>query len=167
MLFSSLFSSFSSKQLQFTGKMGEFHSDPVYTEPVQNFPSFSQVKPFISLRASCCGTAIAISFAIYRGHLDLSAQSPKKVSERVPGASRPRGPKKSENNRKSTIFQVFFLVFNPVFDFFLTFSVPRSQEAREPFSRLFSDFGPKGPNDPCKWSTISQHCELLLDFFFS
>ena len=29
------------------------------------------------------------------------------------------------------------------------------ERPREPFSRLFSNFGPKDPNDPCKWSTIS------------
>ena len=48
----------------------------------------------------------AISLTIYRGHLDLSAQSPQRVSKGVPGASRPWGPKKSENNRKLTLFQV-------------------------------------------------------------
>ena len=37
---------------------------------------------------------LAISF------LGLSAQSPKKVSRRVPGASPLRGPKKSERSRK-------------------------------------------------------------------
>ena len=66
------------------------------------------------------------------------------------------GAQKVRKQSKINYFSSFFQVFNLVFDFFLTFSAPRSQEAREPFSRLFSDFGPKGPNDPCKWSTISQ-----------
>ena len=44
-------------------------------------------------------------------------------------------------------------VFISVFDSFQTFwvpGVPGAFRPREPFSRLCSDFGLKGPNDPCQ-----------------
>ena len=48
--------------------------------------------------------AISLTIYIYRGHLGLSAQSPKKVSKRVPGPLGPRGEKsqkKVENGVKN------------------------------------------------------------------
>ena len=50
------------------------------------------------LHKNCLGNpfCIAILLTIYRGHLGLSAQSPKKVSKRVRGSSRTWGHKKSE-----------------------------------------------------------------------
>ena len=122
-----------------------------------------------------CQSRIAISLAIYRGHLGLSAQSPKKVSKRVPGASRPRGSKKSENNRKSTIFQVFFQVFNPVFDFFLTFSAPPPPPERpgNPFRDFFRTSGRKAQMTPVNGQLSCQSrilrpsfcwlCQFLMD----
>ena len=41
------------------------------------------------------------------------------------------------------------------FRFFSDFLGPGAERPREILSRLFSDFRPKGPNDPCKWSTVS------------
>ena len=100
-------------------------------------------------------TNIAISLTIYRV---IWAFRPKVGRKSRKGFSGPlgQGPKKSENNRKSTI-QKLFQVFNSVFDIFLTFWAPGAERPREPFSRVFSDFGPKRPNDPCKWSMISQN----------
>ena len=82
-------------------------------------------------------TVVAISLTNCRIHLGLLARKSEKVSKRIPWASRPRGPKCRGTN-EINCFQVFLEFLNSVFDSF-----------------LFSDFGPKGPNDPCNWSTIS------------
>ena len=50
----------------------------------------------------------------------------------------------SKKSKINCIFQGFLQVFHPVFD----------SLAPGTLSRIFSDFGPKSPNDPCKWSTI-------------
>ena len=46
-------------------------------------------------KSSMATDSVAISLTIYRGHLGLSARSPKKVSKRVPGPLGSGGPKKS------------------------------------------------------------------------
>ena len=51
----------------------------------------------------------------------------------------------------SGFFQVLTL-FSTLFRLFET----RGREAPGTLVETFSDFGPKGPNRPCKWSTISQ-----------
>ena len=52
--------------------------------------------------------SIAIGPLSLQRHLGLSAQSPKRISKRVPGASRPRGPesqKRVENGVKNPELQ--------------------------------------------------------------
>ena len=74
---------------------------------------------------------------VYRGHLGLSAHSPKKVSKGVPGACRPWGPKKSENSQKLTIFQVIFKFLTPFSIFFWLLGPPGPRGPGNPFRDFF------------------------------
>ena len=124
-------------------------------------------KQLLTLRSSAGRSMTLLSLycdIVCHLHFGLWAWRPKVRKKSRKGF--PGGAQKVRKQSKINSFSSFFQVFNPVFDFFLTFSAPRSQEAREPFSRLFSDFGPKGPNDPCKWSPISQSLYVFFLFPF-
>ena len=88
--------------------------------------------------ASTCWqiSCVSISLTIDRGHLGLSAQSPKKISTRVPGPLGPGNPtsQKGVENKQKTREKLEKLL---IFDRFLTFWAPRIERPLEPFSRLF------------------------------
>ena len=57
--------------------------------------------------------------------------------------SRKGGPKKSENNRKSTIFQVFFKFLTPFSTFFWLFRPPGAKRPGNPLRDFFRTSGQK------------------------
>ena len=92
----------------------------------------------------------------------LRAQSRKKVLKMSPWALSAPGVQKVqngvENESKSTIFQLFRLVFDSVLDFL----GPGSRGPGDSFSDVFSDFGPEGPKaEPCSRQTGSQRVPLV------
>ena len=104
-----------------TGQMGRVHgTDGTHTRgcPAKIlYVCWFFLSPILS--------SIAISLAIYRGHLGLSAQSPKKKSRKgFPGPLGPQGPE----SQKTIEDQLFFQVLAPFSTFFLTFSAPRGRD---------------------------------------
>ena len=68
------------------------------------------------------------------------AQRGQKISKRVPGASRPRGPKKFKTESKMSQ--------NGLFDSVLTFRTPWAERSQELPSDSLGHFGPEGPRWP-------------------
>ena len=86
----------------------------------------------------------------------LRISPPKSPS--IPGPGVPRTPLTSLSILRLTLSTGTCKTVS--FRLFSDFLGRGGREAWEPFSRLFSDFGPKGPNDFYKWSTVSQPMSL-------
>ena len=83
---------------------------------------------------------VGIALAIYRSQKAFPWKTPKKVWKGVPGASRPRGQKRLEQESKMTIFQVFFRAFGSFSTrFWLFFGGMLTLGPRDP-GNPFSDF---------------------------
>ena len=93
----------------------------------------------------------------------LRAQSRKKVRKGVPGASRPRGSKKSQTESKTSQNRLFFSYSDSFSTPFWTFWTPGAERPRDSFSDFFLTLGPKAPNDPCSRQTDSQRAAQFPD----
>ena len=97
-------------------------------------------------------------------HLQESPDPPgpksQKVSRKGLFGGLQKSPQKYPKKSKNTDFRTFLGIFRLFWVFFGTFL----QTPERPFLRLFCDFGPRGPEDSCKWRLGSQHFELLWIF---
>ena len=106
---------------------------------------FSGKMPIFQIQKS----RVAKTFARYRGHLGPPGPKLEKESENeFPGPLGPEAQKVEKRSRKRVKIDCFSTILT-LFQLRLRLFGPRGREAPELIFRLFSNFGPEGPNDPC------------------